>query len=231
MLGAESVLEEGLTMKSRFAVLALILSMPAGSAFAGDALSFDKAWMTPSISTLGIGVEGGYRWNDYWGARAGANVLGFNYVYHDTKSDLHNNVNLLSAGVTADYYPFAGDFRVSTGVRLSANKINGEMRNLVKHGKNYTVTIADPLTRYTLRQNAIQPYLGAGYSIEIKQRMSLSFDLGALYAGAPELSVNSHAERFGFTRRQINNEIEHQRDRLAPLQIYPVVQVGLNIKF
>jgi hypothetical protein len=218
-------------MKSRFAVLALILSVPAAPVLADDALSFDKAWLSPNISTLGIGVEGGYRWNDYWGARAGVNAFGFNYVYHDNKSDLHNSVNLLSAGVTADYHPFAGDFRLSGGFRLSANKVTGKMRNLVKKDKSGTITIRDPLTHYSVRQNIVQPYIGTGYSVEIKERMSLNFDLGALYAGSPELSVNSRAERYGFTRREINNEIRRQRDRLAPFQIYPVVQVGFNIKF
>jgi hypothetical protein len=87
------------------------------------------------------------------------------------------------------------------------------------------------LTDYTVRQNTIQPYIGTGYSVELKERVSLNFDLGALYAGSPDLSVNSHAEKFGFTRRQINREIEKQRDRLAPFQVLPVVQVGLTFKF
>jgi hypothetical protein len=220
-----------MTMKSGIAVLALVLSMPALPAWAGDTLSFEKNWMTPNVSTLGVGVEGGYRWNEYWSARVGINGAGFKYTYHDKDSDLINKVSLLSAGATADYYPFAGDFRVSAGARLSANVVHGKLQNLIKHGKHYNITIADPLTHYTVRQNAIQPYLGTGYSVELKERVSLNFDLGALYAGSPDLSVTSHAEKFGFTRRQINNEIERQRNRIAPFQVYPVVQIGLNIKF
>ncbi len=170
-------------------------------------------------------------WNDDWGVRAGINGASFNYTYHDNKSDLLNKASLLSAGVTGDYYPFADDFRVSAGVRLSANKVDGKLRNLVKHGKNYSITIADPLTHYTVTQNPVQPYLGIGYAAQLKDRVALNFDLGALYAGSPDLSVRSHADRYGFTRRQIDNEIEKQRDRIAPFTVYPVVQVGLKIDF
>jgi long-subunit fatty acid transport protein len=231
LLAPKPVRKKGATMKSGIAVLALVLSVPAVPAWAGDALSFEKNWLTPDISTLGVGVEGGYRWNDYWSGRIGINGLAFDYTYHDKDSDLLNRATLISAGVTADYHPFAGDFRVSAGARLSANRVKGKLQNLVKHGKHYNVTIADPLTHYTARQNVLQPYLGAGYSVELKQRVSLNFVLGALYAGSPDLSVTSHAEKFGFTRRQINNEIERQRNRIAPFQVYPVVQIGVNVQF
>src|SRR4051812_33520890 len=100
-------------MKRGIVALALVLSVPAASASAGDALSFEKNWLTPNISTLGVGVEGGYRWNDYWGGRIGINGLAFNYTYNDKDADLVNRATLMSAGVTADYYPYAGDWRVS----------------------------------------------------------------------------------------------------------------------
>lgn len=218
-------------MKGAIAALVMTMSALAGQARAGDALSFERTWLAPGIGTLGGSLEGGYRWNEWWSMRGNVALAGFDYAYHDKDADLINRVSLLSAGVTADYYPFAGDFRVSTGMRLSANKINGELRNLVKHGKNYRIVIADPLTEYTLRQNTVQPYIGTGYSIDLKDRVTLNFDLGALYAGSPDLTVRSRAERFGFTRRQIDHEIERQRNRIAPFQVYPVVQMGLTLRF
>jgi hypothetical protein len=218
-------------MKIVLTGLTACLIASSGMARAGDALSFDKYWLTPNVGTLGLGIEGGTRWNDYWGGRLSLNGGAFDYVYHDKNADLHNSVSLLSGGATADYYPFAGDFRVSAGIRLSDSKIDGRMKNLVKHGKHYTVVIDDPLTSYTVRQNAIQPYLGIGYSAQINERTSLSFDLGALYAGTPRLSVNSHAEEFGFTEGQIKREIDHERDRISRFTFYPVAQIGFKFRF
>ena len=218
-------------MKRAIAGLAMIFSVSVGPASADDALSFETFTLTPNIGTLGPGIEGGWRMNEYWGARAGINGFATKFTYHDKDSDFVNKLMLLNAGVTADYYPFQGNFRLSGGVRASANKITGKVLNLKKQSKHFSVIIADPLTDYTMRQNAIQPYIGAGYQLEIKERVSLNLDFGMLYAGAPDLSVHSRAGEFGFTPRQINREIEKARNRLAPFQVYPVVQLGFNIKF
>jgi hypothetical protein len=218
-------------MKNALVALTIACSLPAGFARAADALSVQEYWAAPTFGTLGVGVEGGYRWNPYWSARASINGGNFKYNYHDNRSDLINRLSLFSAGVTADYYPFEGDFRVSAGVRLSASEITGKMMNLEKRSKHLTVIIDDPLTRYTVRQNVIQPYLGIGYSAAVTSRLTLNFDFGALYAGTPSLSVNSHADRFGFTPRQIDNEVRRQRDRIAPFSVYPVAQIGLKFRF
>jgi hypothetical protein len=223
-------------MKRAIALAATVLSGLAGPTHAADIALSDPVpvetfWLAPNVSTLGVGVEGGYRSNDYWAARGGINGARFKYSYHDNKADLSNDASLLSAGIIGDYYPYAGDFRLSAGVRLSANKIDGDVHNLVKHGKHFSIIVPDPQTRYTVTQNPLQPYLGIGYSAQLKDRVSLNFDLGALYAGTPDLSVHSHAERFGFTQRQIDRAIERQRDRIAPFTVYPVMQVGLKINF
>jgi hypothetical protein len=109
------------SMKRVTALLAVVFSVIGGPAFAGDALSWDKFSLRPNVSTLGMGIEGDYRWNPYWGARAGINGFAANFNYHDKDTDLHNKLTLLNAGVTADYYPFQGDFRLSAGLQLSAN--------------------------------------------------------------------------------------------------------------
>lgn len=209
----------------------MMFSAFACPALAEDTLSFESFTLTPNVGTLGPGIEGGWRLNENWGARAGINGFATKFTYHDKDSDLVNKLMLLNAGVTADYYPFQGNFRLSGGVRASANKITGKVLNLRKHSRHVSVIIADPLTNYTLRQNTIQPYIGTGYQLEIKERVSLNLDFGMLYAGAPDLSVHSRAERYGFTPRQINREIDKARNRLAPFQVYPVVQLGFNIKF
>jgi hypothetical protein len=222
-------------MKQAILGLAMTLAFAASGARAGDVTAFDQLTWTANVGTLGPGIEAGYRIDDHWGVRGGINGLTSKFVYHDNKSDMPSQLLLLSTGVTADYYPYGGDFRLSAGARLSAGKIDGTLRNLtgkVKLGTStVTIFVADPLTDFTVTQNLLQPYIGAGYSVAVKDRLTLDFDLGALYAGAPDLSVRSRADRFGFTRNQIRNEIDRARDRLAPFKIYPVVQVGLNFKF
>ena len=219
-------------MKLLLRMLAIPTLLLAGPALADDDLAYDRFFLTPNMSTLGAGVEAGYRINRQWQVRAGINGGALNFVYKDKDSALHSRATLLNGGVTVDYFPFENDFYLSGGIRLSANKIEGRVKNLhgkLKNGSN--VFVPDPLTSYTVRQNALQPYIGAGYSVKIKERVSLNFDLGLLYAGTPDVDVNSRAHTLGFARKDISSEIERARDRLAPFKVYPVATVGLKFEF
>ena len=207
----------------------------AGVAHAGDGFPGDEFFMTPNVSTLGPGIEAGIRLNDQWGLRAGINGMRYSYVYHDKKADLESTLTLLNGGVTVDYYPWSDGWRLSGGLRVSANEIRGRVKNLrgkVRFGsRDVIVFVDDPLTTFKVTQNPVQPYFGAGYSVKLKDRVSLDFDLGLLYSGKPDLDVTSHAYRYGFTRRQIERETARYQDRISPFQVYPVIQVGLNIRF
>lgn len=218
-------------MKSSALIPVLLATLAAGPTLAAEDLAYDRFFMIPNASTLGAGIEAGYRWNENWQVRAGINGGRFSYTYHDNDSDLPSTLTLLNGGVTVDYFPFAGDFYVSGGVRLSANRIEGKVKNMEAKIGGSKVFVEDALTDFTVRQNVIQPYLGAGYSVPVNERVSLNFDLGALYAGTPSLSYDSRATELGFTREQIRNEAERARNRIAPFKVYPVVQVGLKINF
>lgn len=219
-------------MKFVVGTVAALACLLAGPARADDDPAYDRFFLTPNLSTLGAGVEAGYRMNDRWQIRAGVNGFAGHFVYHDDDSDLPSRFGLLNGGVTVDYFPFAGDFYLSGGVRLSANRIEGKVKNLNGKLKNGArVFVPDPLTDYTITQNTIQPYLGGGYSVNIRKGVSLNFDLGALYAGTPDLDVDSRAHKLGFARRDIRREIERAQERIAPFKVYPVVKVGLKFEF
>ena len=219
-------------MRFRIATFTATALLLAGPAFADDDPAYDRFFLMPNVSTLGAGIEAGYRANELWQLRAGVNGASGNFVYKRSDYDLHSRFSLLNAGVTADYFPFAGDFHLSGGLRLSANRIEGRVKNLhgkLKNGAN--VFVPNPLTDFTVTQNVIQPYLGAGYSVKIREGVALKFDLGALYAGTPDLDVDSRANKLGFSRKDIRREIARAQDRISPFKVYPVVQVGLKFSF
>ncbi len=218
-------------MTIRLGLLACVAALMAGPALAGDPAS-DRYFLIPNVSTLGAGIEAGYKIDHSWRARLGLNAGAVDFTYQQKKYDLHNRVSLISGGVTFDYRPTASNFYVSGGLRLSGNAVDGRVRNLTGRLKNGAhVYVPDPLTRYSVTQNTVQPYLGGGYSIEVKPGLSLNFDIGALYAGTPDLDVNSRAHRLGFSRRDIRREIEQAQNRISPYKVLPVVQVGLIFKF
>ena len=218
-------------MRFRIAMFAAMALLPAGPAVADDP-AYDRFFLIPDVSTLGAGIEAGYRANEHWQVRVGVSAASGDFVYKRSDYDLHSRLSLLSAGVTAGYFPFAGDFHLSGGLRLSANRIEGMVKNLhgrLKNGAN--VFVPNPLTDFTVTQNVIQPYLGAGYSVKIREGVSLNFDMGALYAGSPDLDVDSRANKLGFSKKDIRREIARAQDRISPFKVYPVVQVGLKFSF
>jgi hypothetical protein len=221
-------------MKQTALALAALISL-SGPALAGDGFLQDGYELYLNSGTLGTGVEANWRLDRNFGLRAGVNAGYFAFVNRDNGADLHNKAMLLNAGLTADYYPGGGDFRVSAGTRISANKVTGRVRNVVDHvklfGRDVSVTIDDPLTRYTVTQNPLQPYLGGGYSHAFSERVTLNLDLGALYTGVPNLDVVSHAGRLGFSDRQIQAEIDKAVRRSRDYQFYPVVQIGFKVTF
>jgi len=218
-----------------FVIRATLLASAVMALFSAGAARADDFTFKPNVSTLGFGVEGAWRIDPRWGVRLGANAAAFDFTYHDKDADLVSKALLLSLGATADYYPFDNGFRLEGGLRASANKIEGSVRNIKRHvgkGKNQlTVLVPNPLTTFTVTQNPVQPYLGLGYSVKIEDRVSLDFDLGALYAGEPDIDVDSHAHRYGFSRKAIDREIRHQQDRISAYQVYPVAQIGLTFRF
>lgn len=219
-------------MKFRLGMLAIVASLLAGPALADDDPAYDRFFLMPNVSTLGAGIEAGYRFNERWQVRGGINGYAGSFVYKRNDYDLHSRLSLLNAGVTVDYFPFASDFYLSGGARLSANRIEGKVKNLhgtLKSGAD--VFVPNPLTDFSVKQNLVQPYLGAGYSVKIKEGVSLNFDIGALYAGTPDLDVDSRAHKLGFSRKDIRREIERAQNRISPFKIYPVVQVGLKFAF
>ncbi|WP_137153968.1 hypothetical protein [Rhizobium sp. FKL33] len=199
------------------------------------AAAADELTLTPQVSTLGVGIGAEKRLNDAWAARFDVSGASFSFSYAAKKSDTDNRARLFSLGAVADYYPYEDGLRLSAGVRLSGSYVKGSLSNLERqYGKGkdaITVIIRDPLTTYKITQNPVQPYLGVGYSLKVKERLSVSLDVGALYGGQPDLHVVSHADLYGFTEQQIQNEIRKQQERLNAYQVYPVVQIGLTYRF
>ena len=219
-------------MNFRIGMIATVASLLAAPALADDDPASDRFFLMPDVSTLGAGVDAGYRLNPQWQVRAAVNRYAGNFTYKRNDYDLHSRLSLLSAGVTVDYFPFANEFHFSGGARVSANRIEGKVKNL--HGKlknGAGVFVPNPLTDFTVTQNAIQPYFGGGYSVKVKEGISLNFNLGALYAGKPDLDVDSRAHKLGFSKKDIRREIARAQDRIAPFKVYPVVQVGLKFSF
>lgn len=106
------------------------------------------------------------------------------------------NVRLQTIPVLLDYYPFHGVFRITGGVMVNQNRISaiasGGSGTYTINNDTYTSTQVGTLTgQITYRRFA--PYLGIGFGSKAARHSGLSagFDLGVLFTGSPQVSLNA----------------------------------------
>ena len=211
-----------------------------------------------NVGTLGAGFSVGYEFNKYLKARVRAGFL--SYDYEDTWSDVDvlgeftgNNM-----GIMLDYHPFGGRFRLTTGVTISdlAVSVNGSMdkRYYAEHidktyefgGYVFKLKDEDITAKAEYKWNKVQPYLGIGWSSdgEGDAEVYFTFDMGVNFMGTGELSVSYTGGAEVTTpdgkKTEISNEILENAireegkdffDIADDICVYPVIQLGLGIRF
>jgi hypothetical protein len=202
------------------------------------------------VSTLGYGIEADYVLSDTFSVRVQYNTYSYDDTFDEDGIDYDGELDLQSFGVLLDWHPFGGGFRVSAGGFNVDNKISGEASGEGTYeigDEEYTVRPGD-----NLRLNAdmklgdgFKPYLGLGWghSPANKGGLLLSFDVGVLIQGSPEvaLDVSGTAEdQFGNTvdagndptvQAELRKEEKNMEDDLKNFDLYPVVSLGIGWRF
>lgn len=201
-------------------------------------------------STLGYGIEADYVLSDTFSVRVQYNTYSYDDTFDEDGIDYDGQLDLQSFGVLLDWHPFGGGFRVSAGGFNVDNKISGQASGEGTYeigDEEYTVRPGDDL-----RLNAdmklgdgFKPYLGLGWghSPANKGGLLLSFDVGVLIQGSPDvaLDVSGTAEdQFGnpvdagndpTVQAELRKEEKNMEDDLKNFDLYPVVSLGIGWRF
>ena len=219
-------------------LLGIAAVFAASPALAEETNSFS---LGPSISSLGIGAEAGYRLNDNFGFRGGANYFQWSGSRKIEDIDYDVDLTLASGGLVADYYPFSGGFRLSGGARINGNKVDlkatpGASVQVDVGGSTYTGAELGRLDG-DVKFNRIAPYIGLGYEANVSKSFSISFDAGALWQGKPKvgLRANPGAGVPPADAARISADVERERqdieDDLKAFQFYPVLSITAKYRF
>jgi hypothetical protein len=169
---------------------------------------FSRFGFGVGFSPLGIGLQTATNINDHLNIRGEGNF--FNYATSFTTSGFtaDANLNLASAGVALDYYPFHKGFRVSPGLLFyNGNKLTAT--DTVAGGTSFTLnnetfysanansaTGATPANgNAELALNTTKPSftLTTGWGNMVPRsgwRVSFPFEIGVAFTGAPTLNAN-----------------------------------------
>jgi hypothetical protein len=191
------------------------------------------------LGTLGLGLDISTPINDKLSARF--NLNGASYTDTDSQdgNDFEGTLDLLTAGVLLDYYPFENNFRLTAGAYYNDNGFTGNIKpsattTIDIDGHTYTVADIGQLNS-DLSFDTFAPYVGLGWGNNAHSKgWGFTFDLGVMYHGSGTADLTADVINEDI-RTEIENDIikeeESINDDLDKLQFYPVVALGVNYSF
>lgn len=188
--------------------------------------------------TLGAGVELEAQMTQTLSGRLGLNY--FSYSYDGTEDDIKYDFDatLQTVGALLDWHPFSNGFRISAGVMINGNELEGSAQ-----ATNGTYDIGDrtyssgdvgTLTG-DIEFNAVAPYIGIGTSTSFGKNGSFGFicDLGVMYQGEADVTFSADgilASNQTFMS-DLKKEEQNLQDDLSNYEWYPVISVGFIYRF
>lgn len=206
-------------MNIRNAVVAAALAAATGSAQAGG--------IGVRAGTTGVGVDLGGDVMPTLGWRLGLSGMNVNTDVDTSQVSYDAKVKVLTGSLLLDWSPL-GPFRISGGFMPNNNKI--DLTGRPSGGGSFPP--GSSLTGEVKPERSFAPYLGIGYGNVWTRGVNFYFDLGVMFQGTPEVSLNlSCTPSASCTAAQGQVEAERQRvqDKVDKYKYYPVANIGLTI--
>ncbi len=211
-------------------MLLLILPMQAQAGVVGIGV-------TGKAGTTGLGVDvtvplvsnwlnlrGGYNFGELRPSIAQAGI--------DYKSDVHFE----SVPILLDLHPFHGNFRVTGGVFYNRNELDLSSTVDASTVGNGSSSGTATLNANVAWSKDFAPYLGIGWgnaaddnTLDLPIAVGFSLDIGAFYQGSPSVLLSDSSG--SVNPADLEAERQQLEDDLSGFKFYPVVTVGIHIRF
>jgi hypothetical protein len=216
-------------IKQGAAALAAILALTAAPVVPAD------IGINPRASTLGVGAQLTWGVND--SVSIGFEANRFDKDINDSYGGINYRygIDSNSFAVLGHWYPAGkgGVFRFTGGLYRNDSKVNGTAA--LTSGSSYTIgnntytaaQIGTLTGTAAFDKNA--PYVGIGWGGRPGERFGFTFDLGAMYVGAPRVSLSTSggvvtAADLEIERQQVENDFRS-------FKWFPLVAVGVYVRF
>jgi hypothetical protein len=192
--------------------------------------------------TLGGGAELSHTFGQRTGVRLNVDAYSRTQSKTQDNIDYDQKVKLQTGSLLGDWFPFAGNFRISAGAMLNRNKFS--MKGQPTGGTytiNGTTYPASDVGSFdaAVDFNKAAPYFGIGYGRPINSGLSLIFDLGVMFQGSPKSKINvtcgPTAPPGSPTCNTLQSDAAAEQarldDSLHSYKYYPVASLGLAYTF
>jgi hypothetical protein len=232
-----------------------------GTAASGNAPTapFSRLALGAGISPLGVNLSATTYVNRYLNVRGTGNIFSYSIDNISTNGlNISGNLNLASAGVSADFYPFPNHgFRLSPGLLFyNANEVTGTVEeqsgsSFTFNGTSYTSTSTVTGTA-KIGLNSQNPAftITTGWGNQISRKgghLSFPVEIGVAVVGSPSVNIALTSGQvcatstsgtvcqsvLNFPGLQSNiqaQEAKYKSD-LDPLKTYPILSFGVAYSF
>ncbi len=191
--------------------------------------------VTAKIGTLGPGVDVTLGLNRYLAVRAVYSQLNLDPLVRTDDQDISFDLNWLNYGGLVDLHVAGGGFRISGGVMANNNdfKATADLNRSVKiNDHDYSLDAFNG--EMTFAKWA--PYVGIGYGAAAGRdgRIHFACDFGVMFQKQPDITLVGTASDpalQAILNDDLAAEVEKRRDDLKWFAFYPVINVGVSVRF
>lgn len=210
--------------------LAALLAAPA---FADTSSSIA---ITPRAGTLGIGADLSVPLAEHFNARVGYGHWSRSREYTESDVKYDGKLTLNGALIVADWFPFGGNFRLSGGIAHNMSKmvINAKPAGTVTFGNN-TYSSSDVSVQGKINYEKTAPYIGLGYgNASARSKLGFFFEYGLIRQRTKvtlDGTCNAGSPACDNFQSDLALERDDLQDKARDFKWYPVLQLGMSIRF
>lgn len=200
------------------------MRMIVGAVLVAAAFSAQAGGIGLRAGTTGVGADYGFDIAPTLGGRIGLSAMNFNTDFDTSDVRYDAKAKVLTGSLLLDWSPL-GPFRISGGLMPNKNKIDytGQPTgsNPALNGTTLSGTVKP--------ERSFAPYLGVGYGNVWTKGVNFYFDLGVMFQGSPEVSLNCSGAQCAAIQPQLEAERQRVQDKVDKYKYYPVANIGLTI--
>ena len=193
--------------------------------------------MTARIGTLGYGAEFDFSKSDRFSARVGINAYTYKHNANVGSVNYDLDLQMQTASILADWYPFSGRFRASAGMFYNNNKLDlsgvPTGGNYIINGNAYTSAQISSLEA-AMTFNQVAPYFGIGWGNPVAKDKGwgLNSDIGVLFQGKPKIALTvACATSCPSLPTDAAAENAQLQDDLSHFKFWPVISFGISYQW
>jgi hypothetical protein len=192
--------------------------------------------------TPGIGVDFDVGLGDHFGARLGYSNFSISRTVTSTDATYDGKLKLSIPSALLDWYVFQGVFHFTAGVAANGTKIDvtgvpSANGTFTVNGNTYSAAQLGSVSGTVKFGNSASPYLGLGWGnpVNPNHRFQVLFDIGAIYGGAPKVSLTANCVvPVSAICTQAQNDVLAEEQKISTnasiLKWYPIVNLGFSVR-